>query len=307
MWKKVLITLSATLALLCAVSSAWACSNYYTQAGEVFAQPIASTQDTIPSNFLFFEAHLYDQSKTPPRNWFILRGEEELELTFSLEEEFIYSQAKYQTTAYWWKPEQMILPGDMLARPGCESCSSFTITESDLLPPPTPEVEFRSIYQEDGSNLCAFGTLGGVSFNLRFDDEQQAQEDVLAKVYVGDTPEEARQASTPLNIQHVRASMEHIFSLLVVEETSDTLSLDKPFCISVVAVDAAGQESPRSTPLCIDPQFELHPVPLDEDDLEDPSCTTSPRNSPAPLGLLPLLLGLFWRWRSIHPRRRTTR
>jgi hypothetical protein len=126
MWKKVLITLSVTLALLGAVSSAWACSNYYTQAGEVFAQPIASAGDTLPNNFMLFDAHLHRQNKTPPVGWLIERGNEEIELTFTIQEEFVYSQGSYQTTAYWWAPKQELSPGDVLSAPDCDVCSTHT-------------------------------------------------------------------------------------------------------------------------------------------------------------------------------------
>jgi|GEM_PF-4593310 len=306
--KKALICLAVTFASLGAISSAWACSNYFTQAGEVFARPVASEQDTLPSNFMFFDAHLYQQDQTPPSGWVLQREGEDIDLTFTIHEEFAYSEGSYRTTAYWWAPEQMALSGDVLTRADCGPCFPYTITDAELEAPPKPNLELRSIEQYTASgNTCVPTVLGYVSFKLRFDDEQQATQDVLAKVYIGATVDEARQASTPLNIQHVRASTEHTLSLTMVEETSDTLSLDKPFCISVVAVDAAGQESPRSTPLCIDPQFELDPSPLYEDELEEPSCTASPQQRPVPLDLLPLLVfALVWQRRSNHTRRRAS-
>ena len=296
MLKKGSVCLALALATLSVSEDVWACSNHYTQGGEVFGFPDVGSDQAFPVNVLVLDAHQEQRPVAPPGRWILERDGDSMELTFSISDQFSYGEGSYSSTARWWKPDRALSPGDVLVREGCDDCAPTTVVEADLEPPDAPVASLRDLYLQDEENLCFGEVRGRISLNLDIEDTEQARESFLAKVFVGDTAEEAAQATRPFNVQVSRAST-HILSLTTVDETAATLSLERPFCVSVALVDLAGNEGPRSESLCVDPQRILNPEPEPnpEDATTAPVCSVSPWQRPlTPLTVLLAFLGLLW-------------
>jgi len=168
-----------------------------------------------------------------------------------------------------WRPVQDLIPGETLTTAEClvaESCS-IVVGQPDAEAPAEPILKKPYVYldEEEGrlegligqdpvDDCGPSGPNHYMTFEIEGGDDRATFEQMWAIVHAGPTIASVRDTSSATMFVHLRDVFAGEHSMRVdLAEDSATFPSNRRFCVALELVDQAGNISPRSQPLCIDP------------------------------------------------------
>lgn len=204
-----------------------------------------------------------------------------------------------------WRPVQALTPGETLTSEQCyftERCT-VVVGEPDLEAPTEPVLsdafvyldrpEKQGVFQRNFVDSCGFtGEYHYLEFQAQSEDDRTDLAQMWMLVYAGPDASSVQSGASavrfewPLRYMAAGAPFQ-----LPLYEDDLLLPSNAPFCVAIELVDQAGNISPRSQPLCVDPTDRRAPNVGGPGAAGCACATTAPAEAPA--GMLAIaLLGL---------------